>query len=60
MPPQLIAGKTTTKVFVPPEAANSEVGFQNEIISVEEGRRVIYISTEIDIPRPRKHIEMSF
>lgn len=36
MPPRLAVGKTVAKVTVPPEAANSLVGFTESVLTVQE------------------------
>lgn len=37
MPPELVASQRSVKIMVPAAAANTEIGFQNKIITVNEG-----------------------
>ena len=36
-PPEIIQGQSVAKIDVPAEAANSMVGFENTLITVNEG-----------------------
>ena len=36
-PPEIIQGQSVVKIEVPAEAANSVVGFENTLITVNEG-----------------------